>query len=107
IGARKGASVVAMDQATGHVVWTHQDSAGGASAPVVDGGSVFVTFGDGRVVALRGSGGVIAWQRTVPLAALPFWSWMVPVVSGGVVAVADGRGRVDGFDERTGDSLWV
>jgi outer membrane protein assembly factor BamB len=103
IGVRSGPTVAAMDPASGKALWTYQDNGAGASAPVLDGGLAFVSFGEGRLIALRTGSGAIAWDRGLRGTTSLF---QIPAVSQGVLVLTDSRGRVYGFDEMDGRPLW-
>jgi outer membrane protein assembly factor BamB len=90
--------ILALDQATGDVLWTAPRDTIMAGAPAVAGGLVFVPSGAG-LKALDIKTGALVW--TAP--AFSIWS---PAVANGVVYASNLNGEWDAFDARDGTLLW-
>jgi outer membrane protein assembly factor BamB len=90
--------IVALDQATGDLVWSAPRDTFMLGAPAVGGGLLFVPSGAG-LKALNVDTGALVW--TAP--AYSVWS---PAVANGVVYASNLNGEWDAFDARDGTELW-
>lgn len=110
--------LIAMNAATGDVLWTYQaiiESARMLTAPsaaVVD-EVVIAPFASGEIVALRVQNGSVLWQdalsstgRLTPLATLNDVAAGPVIVDGYVIASAQ-SGNTTAFDLRTGQRIWT
>lgn len=92
-------SVIALDAATGELIWETPNLPGGTDAiPAVAYGMVFVTFVD--LIALDARTGVEVWR------APGVHSNAGPSVANGVVYASNTSGEWDAFDARNGALLW-
>lgn len=90
--------IVALDQATGDVVWSAPRDTFMLGAPAVANGLLFVPSGAG-LKALNVDTGALVW--TAP--AYSVWS---PAVANGVVYASNLNGEWDAFDAQDGTQLW-
>lgn len=90
--------IVALDQATGDVVWSAPRDTFMLGAPAVADGLLFVPSGAG-LKALNVDTGALVW--TAP--AYSVWS---PAVANGVVYASNLNGEWDAFDTQDGTLLW-
>jgi outer membrane protein assembly factor BamB len=91
-------NIVALDQATGNVVWSVPRDTFMLGAPAVANGLLFVPQGSG-LKAFDVETGTLVW--TAP--AYSVWS---PAVANGVVYASNLSGEWDAFDARDGTQLW-
>jgi outer membrane protein assembly factor BamB len=110
--------LMAIDAATGEVVWTHQaiaEPAGilSASSPAVNGDTVIAPFASGEVVALLTANGRRLWVdaltrngRLTSLSAINDIAGR-PVAVDGVVYAVSHSGVIAAIDQRTGQRLWA
>ncbi|MGY6634968.1 MAG: outer membrane protein assembly factor BamB family protein [Alkalilacustris sp.] len=98
--------VLALDPATGAVLWRKRLDAPVSAPPTVVGGEVFVVAVDGSGWALDAADGRVRWQ----LGWLPASSGMVggaaPAVAGGRVFLPFATGDVAAADRATGNEAW-
>jgi outer membrane protein assembly factor BamB len=114
--------ILALDEASGKVLWTHEwpadyrglDYAGGPRAtPTVDGGRVFALGAMGALRCLDTRNGRLLWERDYVRdfhAEIPSWGMSsAPIVDGDrLIAVAAGKpdAKVVALDKATGRELW-
>ncbi len=114
--------VLALDEATGRVLWTHewpvdyrglQYASGPRATPTVDGDRVYVLGTTGALLCLDVRSGKILWQKDFVRdfdAEVPVWGMSsAPIVDGPrLIALAAGRpdAKVVAFDKLTGDVVW-
>ncbi len=109
--------LLAVNSATGDVIWTYQgivESARMLTAPspaVVD-DVVIAPFASGELVALRVQNGVVLWQdalsgsgRLTPLSSLNDIA-SGPVIADGYVIASAQSGIMSAFDLRNGQRIW-
>ena len=98
--------VVAMDPATGTVLWRKRLEAPVTAPPTVAGGQLFVVATDGTGWALDAADGKVLWQ----LARLPAASGMVggaaPAVAGARVFLPFATGDLAAAERSTGTEAW-
>jgi outer membrane protein assembly factor BamB len=112
---------VALDAATGKQLWSvpldrkliNDQGNGPRSTPTVDGDSVYVLSGQGRLAALRAQNGQTLWAHNLGSefgAKSPNWGVSTsPLVEGNLVLVnAGGQGgkSIIAFDKGTGKPVW-
>ncbi|MDX3636921.1 PQQ-binding-like beta-propeller repeat protein [Streptomyces europaeiscabiei] len=90
------------DSPAGSNRWTFATTGAVKSAPVVSGGTVYVTSNDRKVYALDAATGTRKWAYRTgdAIEASPF-------VSGGTVYVGSRDGKVYALDAATGDKKWA
>jgi outer membrane protein assembly factor BamB len=101
------AEVVALDPATGGVIWRQTIGAPAAGTPTVDGGVVYVVGRDSVAWAIDAKSGKVKWQ----LAGTPSPTGMIGSAAPGVAARAVlfpyGSGNVQAALKQGGVSLWT
>ena len=116
--------ILALDEATGAVLWTHEwetnyaglqlaYAIGPRATPTVDGDVVYALGAMGNLVALDVADGGVRWQKDYVRdfgAAVPSWGISgAPLVDGDrLICLVGGEpdAKVIAFDKRTGDVLW-
>jgi alcohol dehydrogenase (cytochrome c) len=115
-----GATVVALDAATGSVRWKFTPALGELRlccavvnrGVAVLGTTVYVGTPDARLIALDGKTGKVRWEVTVAESRRGFSFTSAPLAVGGMIiaGVAGGefgiRGFVDAYDAESGSRLW-
>ncbi|WP_438667672.1 outer membrane protein assembly factor BamB family protein [Pseudogemmobacter sonorensis] len=84
--------VVALDAATGRVVWSQRVDSAVQGAPTVDGGRVYVTARDGAAWALEAANGKVVWQVVGSPAPSGFLGAAAPTVGDRAVIFPSGAG---------------
>jgi outer membrane protein assembly factor BamB len=123
-GNRAMERALALDEATGGVLWTYEWEAdytglqliyaiGPRATPTVDGERVYVLGAMGRLTALESATGRVVWQKDFVRdfgAEVPSWGMAAaPVVDGErLIALVGGEpdAKVMAFDKHTGDEIW-
>jgi len=97
-----GDQAIALDEATGKEVWTHNINGWSTSSPAVHNGKIFIGSDDGKLYALNAADGSEVWSY---LAGAPIWS--APAVSGDKkVCFGSLDHTVYCVSEETGDLIW-
>ena len=94
--------IVALDAASGLILWRYASPTGAAVyTPAVNGGQAFVTSEDGSVVALDATTGAVVWTAPVdgPVE-------IVAAIAGTAVYAASNGGSAFAIDAATGSELW-
>jgi len=124
--AREGGGserVLCLDEQTGKVLWTYENSAaiynkfsynnGPRAVPTVDGERVYVTGAAGDVYALKVADGALLWKVNLPgqfAAKMPTWGFAAsPLVAGNILIVpcgGEGNARLLGLNKLTGEEVW-
>ncbi|GKY89041.1 PQQ-binding-like beta-propeller repeat protein [Sinisalibacter aestuarii] len=98
--------LVALDPASGNVLWRQKFEAAVNGAPTVSGGQVFVTTGNSVAYAVNTDTGRIGWR----LAGVPTQSGVsgtaAPAVSGNIVLFPLANGSMLGVDAANGTVRW-
>ncbi len=115
---------VALDEATGAVLWTHEwqtsyrmlmasYAVGPRATPTVDGDRVYVVGATGRLFCLDVETGDVIWEKDYVAdydTSVPTWGVAsAPLVDGDkLITVVGGEpdALVVAFDKRTGDEIW-
>ena len=115
--------VLCLDEATGQVLWTHENPAadytgfaynsGPRATPTVSGDQVYVLGAAGDLYCLEATTGALVWQVSYQNdfgAKLPTWGFSgAPLVVGEVVVCAvggTGNARLVGLGAATGKEVW-
>ena len=94
--------LVAMDSASGDVLWERQLSSVTVATPAVTPGAVYVAVRDGRLLAVDRRDGAELWSFQADSA-----SFASPAVYGGVVYAGSWNGTLYAVDAQTGERLWT
>jgi outer membrane protein assembly factor BamB len=123
-GNRAIERILALDEATGRVLWAHEWDAnyaglettfaiGPRATPTVDGNRVYVLGTMGKLIALETATGRVAWEKDFVRefnATIPTWGMVgAPLVDGErLICLVGGEpdGKVIAFDKLTGKELW-
>ncbi len=121
---RAAERVVAIDEASGAVLWTHEwetdysgqqlvYAIGPRATPTVDGDRLYVLGAMGHLVALDAAKGSVLWQKDYARdfnASIPSWGTAgAPLVDGELLICLVGGepdGKVIALDKRTGAEVW-
>jgi outer membrane protein assembly factor BamB len=123
-GNRAAERAVAIDEATGAILWTHEWDAdytglqliyaiGPRATPTVDGDRVYVLGAMGRLFALNSASGQVLWHKDFVRdfnASVPSWGMAAaPLVDGErLIALVGGEpnAKVIAFNKHTGAEIW-
>jgi outer membrane protein assembly factor BamB len=92
---------VALDSASGRLLWSRGLPSPSESSPLVDSGKVFFGSQDGTVYALNAHTGATVWMYHAEGAVKAS-----PTLQGGVLYFGDYGGDLQAVSERTGRRLW-
>lgn len=116
--------LMALDEESGEILWTHQWPVGYGSimtsyaigpraTPTVDGDRVYVVGAVGDLIALNAETGEVLWEKDFVDdfgASMPIWGvTSAPLVDGDLliaVVGAEPDGKVVAFDKNTGEERW-
>ncbi|MEI4486874.1 PQQ-binding-like beta-propeller repeat protein [Frigidibacter sp. MR17.14] len=99
--------LVALDAASGGVVWRQKVDTGIGGAPTVSGGTVFVATRDGTGIAVRAADGRELWTLRGAPARAGVTGVSAPAVSGDTVVFPFTGGLLVAADTNTGARRWV
>lgn len=100
-------TVVALDPASGRVLWTKVIGIPVRLSPTAANGRVFVVNSDSQLHCLNAEDGSELWKSFGLPEGAAILSNASPAVSGDVVIVPYPSGEVAAFDVRTGDQKWT
>lgn len=92
---------IALDAATGSIVWTHDLGSPSDSSPAVAGDLVFLGTRDHRVLALDTSDGRPRWEHDLGNIVLGS-----PIVVDGTLYIGSTNGKLEALDAATGSPRW-
>ena len=98
--------VVALDAASGQVVWRQRMGSPAAGAPAVAGAQVFAMSADGTGWAIDAGSGRVSWTLPAAENVLATETGAAPAVSGGVVIFPFAAGVMVAASTDTGLALW-
>lgn len=98
--------LVAVDAASGQVVWRQRVETPVSGAPTVANGTVYVAARNGTGWAVRASDGKVLWQATGNAATSGVTGVSAPAVSGKTVIFPFASGQLLAVDADTGMQLW-
>ena len=98
--------LVAMDAATGAVIWRQRLEATGSGQPTVVDGLVYLVAGDETGWALNTSDGTIAWQISATPSVANVLGAPAPAVSGKLAVFAFGSGDIIATFRKGGARRW-
>lgn len=98
--------LVALDAASGQVVWRQRVGAPVGGAPAAAGGMVFTVGRDGTGWGVRAQDGKVMWQTTGNKSTSGVVGVSAPAVSGDTVVLPFASGQLLAVDTKTGDQLW-
>ncbi len=99
--------VVAIDPASGAVIWRQRMDAAAAGAPAVEGGMVFAVSRDGTAWALRADNGRVEWQLPATPTAAGVLGAASPALAGNTVVIPFASGEVVAAQKADGTRTWV
>ncbi len=98
--------VIALDAASGAVVWRHRLDAPSSAAPTIDGKQVIVISRDGAATALSTDTGRVLWQAAGTPDAAGVVGAGSPAVNGDVVILPYSSGEVTAIAADGGARVW-
>lgn len=98
--------LVALDAASGAVVWRQSFDAAVGGAPTVASGTVFVAARDATAWAVRASDGKVQWQLPGTPAAAGVTGVSAPVIADSMVVFPFASGQMLAADIATGAPMW-
>ncbi len=100
-------SLVALDPASGKILWRQQVTGGISAAPTASGGKVYITSAASGAYAINAANGRIDWHLPGLPTQYGFAGAAAPAISGGDVVFAMANGSMVGVDARKGTPDWV
>lgn len=100
------AQVLAVDAATGKILWRRNVSAPIRSAPTVAEGRVFVVSNDNQTYALDAKSGKIVWTHRGASELASLLGGASPAYDAGILVVAYSTGELFGLRASNGTELW-
>ena len=107
IYAVAGNGVVLATDLAGNADWIRELNTPLRSAPVVDGGRLFVSSINNELFVLDDNTGKTLWQYADERTITNFFGLGSPAVADSVVVVPTTNGRVNAFDVNTGVLIWT
>lgn len=98
--------VIAIDPASGKVIWRQRLESAAAGAPAAAGGKVFAGGRDGSAWAINGADGKIVWQLPGSSALAGIVDGSAPAVSGDTVVFPYGTGQLLAVSIADGAPKW-
>lgn len=98
--------LVAVDAASGQVVWRQRVETPVSGAPTVAGGTVYVAARNGTGWAVRASDGKVLWQASGNAGSSGVTGVSAPAVSGKTVIFPFASGQLLAVDADNGTQLW-
>lgn len=99
--------LLALDAASGGILWRQRFDAGIGGAPAVAGGTVFVTARDSTAWAIRAADGRELWNTKGMVSPTGILGAATPAVSGDTVVIPMVSGEVLGLSTADGSRKWV
>ncbi|WP_299966955.1 PQQ-binding-like beta-propeller repeat protein [uncultured Roseobacter sp.] len=99
-------ALVALDAASGNVIWRQNLEGTGSGRPTISGGLVYVTAGDDTGIALNADTGRIVWQLSASPDINNVLGAPAPAVSEDLAIFAFGSGEVQAVFRRGGLRRW-
>lgn len=99
--------LVALDPATGDILWRQKFSSAVSGAPTVSGNQVFVVTANSSAYAINTDSGRIDWQLNGLASQYGVAGVASPAVSGNMVLLPLANGSLLGVDSRNGTVKWV
>jgi len=100
--------VVALDAASGAVVWRQRLDSPVTGAPMVDGDTVYVVGRDGGAFAIDAGNGRVRWTTLgVPSSSGGMVSGSAPAIAGDLVLFPQASGELTAARRDTGERVWV
>ncbi len=100
-------SVVALDMASGKILWRRELGVPIRSAPTVKSGRVYAITVNNEIFALNASDGETAWKFRGVSESAGLLASTSPAVSGGYVIVPYSSGDIVAFREADGSPVWT
>ncbi|WP_298494288.1 PQQ-like beta-propeller repeat protein [uncultured Maritimibacter sp.] len=102
-----GGELVALNAATGAIVWRQDLAAPGSGAPTYADGTVYVLSAYNRLFAVTASNGRVQWQLPGTPSTPGVLGSSAPAVAGNTVIVPFSIGSLVGVDRSTGQPSWA
>lgn len=99
--------VVAIDPASGAVIWRHRMNAAPGGAPAVANGTVFAVARDGSAFALRATDGMVQWRLPATPAPSGVIGAAAPALTGNAVILPFSSGQLVAADPASGNAFWA
>lgn len=98
--------LVALDAASGAVIWRQRFDAGVTGAPAVEGGAVYAVARDGAALAVATDTGRILWQLTGTRSASGVLGAASPAIDGKSVIFPFASGQISAAEKAAGAQVW-
>jgi outer membrane protein assembly factor BamB len=98
--------LVALDMASGAVVWRQKLGAPAAAAPTVSGSAVYVTGRNGAAKALNATDGRLLWEITATRSNSGMLGAGSPAIAGSSVLFPSGSGEILAAAQADGAGIW-
>lgn len=98
--------LVALDAASGGILWRQRVNSAIGGGPAVQNGTVYVAARNNVGWAVRASDGKVLWQTTGTPSNAGVMGVSAPAVQGGTVVFPFTSGQLLGVDTETGGTLW-
>lgn len=99
--------LVALDAASGAILWRQRMDGPIAGAPAVDGNTVYVVARDGTAAALDAATGKLRWELTGTRQIAGVQSPAAPAVAGDMVVMPFATGQIIAADTAEGGRTWL
>lgn len=99
--------LVALDAASGAVLWRQRFDSMTTGAPTVDGNTVYAIGSDGGAMAVAADSGKVLWQVQGTTTNAGMVGAASPTVANGLVLFPFASGEIAAVDPKTGDKQWI
>ena len=98
--------LLAVDPASGGVLWRQRFDAPVSGAPVAQGGTVYVTGRDAAAWAVRAADGRVLWAQAGLRRGTGILGGVSPALSGNQVIMPGSSGQISAIDRNRGEITW-
>jgi outer membrane protein assembly factor BamB len=99
--------LVALDAASGAVLWRQRFDTPTTGAPAVSGNAVYAIGSDGGAMAVAADSGKVLWTVEGTTTSAGMIGSASPAVSDGLVLFPFASGEIAGVDAKTGEKKWI
>jgi outer membrane protein assembly factor BamB len=99
--------LIALDTASGGIIWRQRMDAAVSGAPTVDGTAVYAIGRDGGASALNAATGRILWQVAGTPSTRGVLGAGTPAANGSAVYLPFASGQIEAVDTASGDTQWI